>query len=50
MIVPRQLYLKNKQIAGYYDSNLMLMDIYKQVIEEQRYEIEFLTKASRKLN
>lgn len=46
----RQLYLKNKQIAGYYDSNLMLMDIYKQVIEEQRYEIEFLTKASRKLN
>ena len=46
----RQLYLKNKQMAGYYDSNLMLMDIYKQVIEEQRYEIEFLTKASRKLN
>lgn len=46
----RQLYLKNKQMVGYYDSNLMLMDIYKQVIEEQRYEIEFLTKASRKLN
>lgn len=46
----RQLYVKNKQIAGYYDSNLMLMDIYKQVIEEQRYEIEFLTKASGKLN
>ncbi len=34
MIVPRQLYLKNKQMAGYYD--LMLIDIYKQVIEEQR--------------
>jgi len=45
----RQLYLKNRQLTAYYDSHLRLMDIYGEVIEEQRYEIQFLEGAARKL-
>lgn len=45
----RQLYLKNRQLIAYYKSNLHLMDIYREMIEEQQYEIEFLTGAVRKM-
>ncbi len=45
----RQLHFKNRQLKAYYESNLHLMDIYRGVIEEQQYEIEFLTGAARKL-
>ena len=41
----RKLHLKNKLISDYYDSNLTIMNIYKEVIEEQNFEIEFLTKV-----
>lgn len=39
MIVLRQLYLKNKQMTGYYD--LMLKDIYKQVIGNRGMRLSF---------
>ncbi len=41
----RKLYLKNKLISNYYSSNLDIINIYKQVIEEQNFEIQFLTNA-----
>lgn len=45
----RQLYRKNRQVSAYYKSNLHLMDVYREMIEEQQYEIEFLTGAARKI-
>ncbi|MCX8530864.1 hypothetical protein [Chryseobacterium luquanense] len=45
----RKLHLKNKLISEYYDSNLTIMNIYKEVIEEQNFEIEFLTKAYKEI-
>lgn len=46
----RKLHLKNKLISDYYDSNLTIINIYKEVIQEQNFEIDFLTKASSKKN
>jgi len=46
----KKLHLKNKLISSYYDSNLTTMNIYKELIEEQNFEIEFLTKASADLH
>lgn len=45
----RKLHLKNKLISDYYDSNLTVMNVYKEVIQEQNFEIDFLTKAAKKL-
>ncbi|KAA0129613.1 hypothetical protein FY557_04760 [Chryseobacterium sp. SN22] len=45
----RQLHFKNRRLKAYYESNLHLMAIYRGVIEEQQYGIEFLTGAARKL-
>lgn len=44
----RKLHLKNKLISDYYDSNLTVMNVYKEVIQEQNFEIDFLEKASSK--
>lgn len=44
----RKLHLKNKLISDYYDSNLTVMNVYKEVIEEQNFEIDFLTKIGTK--
>ncbi|MCX8524669.1 hypothetical protein OF897_12170 [Chryseobacterium formosus] len=46
----RKLHFKNRLISDYYDSNLTIMNIYKEVIQEQNFEIDFLTKASSKKN
>jgi len=45
----RKLHLKNKLISDYYHSNLTVMNVYKEVIQEQNFEIDFLTKAAKKL-
>ncbi|WP_333577778.1 hypothetical protein [Sphingobacterium sp.] len=41
----RQLHLKNKQILAHYQVNLNLLDLYSEVVKEQKYEIDFLTHA-----
>lgn len=42
----RQLHLKNKKISEHYQINLNLLDLYSEVVSEQKYEIDFLTNAT----
>lgn len=44
----RQLHLKNKQISAHYQINLNLLDLYSEVVNEQKYEIDFLSAAAGK--
>lgn len=42
----KKLRLKNTVIGNYYDATLDIADVYREVIEEKRYEIDFLTKIA----
>ncbi|WP_128414237.1 hypothetical protein [Chryseobacterium sp. Leaf394] len=46
----RQLHLKNRQILDHYEVNINLMNLYADVVQEQNYEIEFLEKATQRIN
>lgn len=46
----RQIHLKNRQISVHYQVNLNLLDFYSEVVNEQKYEIDFLTTATGKKN